>query len=51
MTDDINPNKIAAEFMQANLDNAFELVAKGIKGAKNIVKSKFERTYSAYIKP
>ncbi|MDP3940220.1 MAG: NACHT domain-containing protein [Deltaproteobacteria bacterium] len=45
----VDVNKLAAEFIQANLDNAVEFASSKIKGARNVFKSKLERTYKGYL--
>ncbi len=49
MPDEFDPNKVAAEFIQANLEKAFALGQDKLKGAKDFVRSRFEYTYTAYI--
>lgn len=47
---EIDPNKIAAEFLQANLDKALSLGSAQLKGARNLLRSRLERTYNTYIR-
>lgn len=49
MTDALDSNKIVVEFIQANLDKAFAIGAGQLKGARNLIRSKFERTYTTYV--
>lgn len=48
--DIIDANKIAAEFLQANLDKILAVGSSRVKGARNLVRLKLERTYTAYIR-
>jgi NACHT domain len=49
MESELDVNKLAAEFLQANLESAWSLLTSQVKGARNTVRSKFERTYRSYL--
>src|ERR1700728_2643925 len=49
MESELDVNKLAAEVLRTNLEGAWSLAASRVKGARNMVRSKFERTYRAYI--
>jgi hypothetical protein len=46
---ELDVNKLVSEFVQANLEGAWSVVASRAKTARNIVRSKFERTYRSYL--
>jgi NACHT domain len=46
---DLDISKLAAEFLKANLESAWSLLASEAKGARNVVRAKFERTYRSYL--
>lgn len=50
MSDELDVNVIAAEFLKANLEDAVSICQSKVKGATNFIRSQFERTYSAYIR-
>ena len=49
MSEELDPNKLAVEFINANLDRIAQPIFSGIKGTKAIVRSKLKTTYSAYL--
>jgi hypothetical protein len=50
VTIDFDENKIAAEFIEANIEKALAIGADTFKGAKDKVRLQFQRTYKQYIK-
>jgi len=46
---DIDVNKMAAEFVQANLESAVQLASSKLKTTKAILRSKLEGTYRVYL--
>lgn len=46
----LDPNKIAAEFIKANMEKAVEIAAGQVKAVRNRIRSKLERTYSKYVR-
>lgn len=49
MESDFDLNKVVAEFLSTKIDSALELVRLQAKGARDIVRSKFEQTYRTYL--
>ena len=49
MSEELDPNKLVVEFINANLDKIAQPIISGIKGTKAIIRSKLETTYSAYL--
>ncbi len=47
---DLDPNKIAAEFLQAHVDKAFSIASHGFRGARDKLRVKLERTYDTYVR-
>lgn len=50
MEEELDVNKIAAEFVQANIEGAWGLVKARAKDFKTLVRSRFESTYRDYLK-
>lgn len=49
MNEELDLNKLALDFVQANLDRLLAAAGSGVKGAKNVVRSKLKRTYEKYL--
>ena len=49
MESELDVNKIAAAFVQANAEGAWSAITSRVKGARNMVRSKFEGTYRSYL--
>ena len=49
MSEELDLNKLVAEFINANLDKIAQPIISGIKGTKAIIRSKLKTTYSAYL--
>ncbi len=49
MSEELDPNKLVVEFINANLDQIAQSFISGIKGTKAIIRSKLKTTYSAYL--
>lgn len=45
----LDPNKIVAEFMQANLDKVLSVATNGVKSVRNAVRANLSDTYAAYV--
>ena len=49
MSEELDPNKLVVEFINANFDRIAQPILSGIKGTKAIFRSKLKTTYSAYL--
>src|SRR5688572_28206332 len=49
MAEELDINKLTAEFVQSNLDRIVGFVGQKIKVASNIVRSQYEATYTTYL--
>jgi hypothetical protein len=49
MNTELDVNKIVVDFLRANVDSAFALGSARLKGAKDLIRSKFESTYRSYL--
>lgn len=49
MSEELDPNKLVVEFINANFDRIAQPILSGIKGTKAIIRSKLKTTYSAYL--
>jgi hypothetical protein len=47
--EELDINKIAVEFVQSNINQAMAVVSRQAKNAKNLIRSKLESTYNAYL--
>jgi hypothetical protein len=45
----LDPNKIAAEFLQANLDRVVGFATGGVRSIRNVVRANLKRTYVDYL--
>ena len=50
MSDELDPNRLVVEFINSNLDRIFSSVSAGMKGAKNVIRSRLRKKYKAYLK-
>ena len=50
MSEELDPNKLIVEFINANFDKIVQSISSGIKDTKTIIRSKLKTTYSAYLK-
>ena len=49
MSEELDPNKLIVEFINANFDKIAQSLSSGITGTKTIIRSKLKTTYSAYL--
>ena len=49
MSDVLDPNKLVAEFANSNMNRIVDSVAHGMKGTRNRVRAKLDRTYRNYL--
>lgn len=49
MSEELDPNKLVVEFINANFDRIAQSIFSGIKGTRTIIRSKLKTTYSAYL--
>ena len=49
MSEELDPNKLVVEFINANFDRIAQPILSGIKGTKAIFRSRLKTTYSAYL--
>ena len=50
MSEELDPNKLIVEFINANLGSFVQSISSGVKGARATIRSKLKTTYSAYLK-
>ena len=49
MAEAIDPNKLAAEFLNSNINRILDSVASGMKGTKNAIRRRLKGTYRSYL--
>ena len=49
MSAELDPNKIVAEFINANFEQIAQSISSGLKGTKATIRSKLKSTYSTYL--
>ncbi|HYG35429.1 MAG TPA: NACHT domain-containing protein [Clostridia bacterium] len=49
MSDELDINQIAVDFVQNNLDRIVEAASVGLKGAKNVLRARLKSTYEGYL--
>jgi len=49
MSESLEPNRIAAEFLQANLEKMIDLGASTLRGTRDIIRTKLAGTYATYL--
>ena len=50
MSEELDPNKLVVEFINANFDRIAQSISSGLKGTKTIIRSKLKTTYSALLR-
>jgi len=49
MSDELDPNKLIVDFVNSNLDRLTTSVSAGMKGTKNAIRTRLDRTYREYL--
>ena len=49
MSEELDPNKLIVEFINANLGSFVQSISSGVKGARATIRSKLKTTYSTYL--
>ena len=49
MSDELDANKLVAEFITSNIDRLVDSVSSGMKGTKNAIRVRLTRTYRTYL--
>ena len=49
MSDELDANKLIAEFITSNMDRLVNSVFSGMKGTKNAIRVRLTRTYRTYL--